>query len=248
MDNRLADISKPSRHLNAGDGDLKQFLHLLRSDGHAFASRLLPELSIREIAVNIGPILDPETVAPNHGISTVQKLSPRASSDVDRHSYSGVFGLDDFPLHSDYAHWNLPPRFLVLRCLTGSPFVSTYLLNTSAILDHTEGCVARAVVVARRSRPGHKICTMPVCFQKNGVEGLRWDFLFLHPANQAAKDVGETIRQIQKDQQMDVCLCNPGDTLIVDNWRMLHGRSAVPTSAMRRQLERIYISELWPNL
>ncbi|WP_189666890.1 TauD/TfdA family dioxygenase [Pseudomonas amygdali] len=47
---------------------------------------------------------------------------------------------------------------------------------------------------------------------------------------------------------MDVCLCNPGDTLIVDNWRMLHGRSAVPTSAMRRQLERIYISELWPNL
>lgn len=248
MDSHLAGLTKPPEPVNVDDGDLKQLLHLLRSDGYAFAGRLLPELSIREIAIRIGPILDPETAAPDHGILTVQTLSPRASSDVDRHSYSGVFGLDDFPLHSDYAHWNLPPRFLVLRCLTGSPFVSTYLLNTSAILDHTEGCVARAVVVARRSRPGHKICTMPVCFQKNGVEGLRWDFLFLHPANQAAKDVGETIRQIQKDQQMDVCLCNPGDTLIVDNWRMLHGRSAVPTSSMRRQLERIYISELWPNL
>lgn len=85
---------------------------------------------------------------------------------------------------------------------------------------------------------------MPVCFRDGGYAGLRWDYLFLKPLNQAAIRVGESIKSIQEIRRIDVCLADPGDTLIIDNWRMLHGRSSVP-SATHRRLERIYVSKLW---
>lgn len=39
-------------------------------------------------------------------------------------------------------------------------------------------------------------------------------------------------------------LLNPGDTLIVDNWRFLHGRSSVQADDAGRCIERVYLSEL----
>lgn len=38
--------------------------------------------------------------------SLVQELTPRASSTPN--TYSGIFGLDRFPFHSDLAHWAEP--------------------------------------------------------------------------------------------------------------------------------------------
>ena len=35
-----------------------------------------------------------------------------------------------------------------------------------------------------------------------------------------------------------------GDTVILDNWRMLHGRSAVPEKYSDRMLQRAYLEEL----
>jgi len=222
----------------------EQLMQLVSMNGYAFARTLLPESSTQEIAIRLGPILDPQKIAPDHGIATVQTLKPRESSDLDLHTYGGVYGRNEFPLHSDYAHWGSPPRFLMLRCLEGTPSVSTYLLPASEILEHADGLAERAVVVPRRANPGRMLCPMPVCFRDSGNVGLRWDYLFLKPLNQAAIRVGESIKSIQEIQRIDVCLTNPGDTLIIDNWRMLHGRSSVPSTTHRR-LERIYVSKLW---
>ena len=35
------------------------------------------------------------------------------------------------------------------------------------------------------------------------------------------------------------------DTIVVDNWRMLHGRSQVPQAGATRQIERVYFSEVF---
>jgi alpha-ketoglutarate-dependent taurine dioxygenase len=40
-------------------------------------------------------------------------------------------------------------------------------------------------------------------------------------------------------------LTSPGDTLWVDNWRMLHGRSAVTADQADRVIERAYFGELY---
>lgn len=39
-------------------------------------------------------------------------------------------------------------------------------------------------------------------------------------------------------------LLNKGDTLLLDNWRVLHGRTAVPSSTSSRKIHRLYLSSL----
>lgn len=39
-------------------------------------------------------------------------------------------------------------------------------------------------------------------------------------------------------------LKNPGDTLIIDNWTTLHGRSEVEKSSNDRVIERVYLREI----
>lgn len=40
-------------------------------------------------------------------------------------TYSGLFGLEEFPLHTDLAHWHSPPRYILLRVLTSKPWTSS---------------------------------------------------------------------------------------------------------------------------
>ncbi|WP_194933748.1 Fe(II)-2OG oxygenase family protein [Pseudomonas neuropathica] len=244
MNTRASREPRPHAAPIADNDCFEQLMHLVSMNGYAFTRTFLPKSSTQEIAIRLGSILDPQKIAPGHGIATVQTLKPRESSDLDLQTYGGVYGRNEFPLHSDYAHWGSPPHFLMLRCLEGTPSVSTYLLPASDILEHADGLAERAVVVPRRAQPGRMLCPMPVCFRDGGYAGLRWDYLFLKPLNQAAIRVGESIKSIQDIRRIDVCLADPGDTLIIDNWRMLHGRSSVP-SATHRRLERIYVSKLW---
>lgn len=50
------------------------------------------------------------------GLPTVQKLTPHPESKKSLATYSGNFGMGDFPMHTDLAHWATPPRYLLLRC------------------------------------------------------------------------------------------------------------------------------------
>ena len=49
------------------------------------------------------------------GVKPVQTLMPRLEENSEKSSYSGNFGYSEFPLHTDMAHWYLPPRFFILR-------------------------------------------------------------------------------------------------------------------------------------
>jgi alpha-ketoglutarate-dependent taurine dioxygenase len=64
--------------------------------------------------------------------------------------------------------------------------------------------------------------------------------------NEAAKRVNRFMASYSWDNKClnYVYLSQPGDTLIIDNWRMLHGRSAVQQSEKDRLLERAYLSDI----
>jgi len=40
-------------------------------------------------------------------------------------------------------------------------------------------------------------------------------------------------------------LHEPGDTILIDNWQMLHGRSQVSAESTIRHIERVYLSEVF---
>jgi len=73
---------------------------------------------------------------------------------------------------------------------------------------------------------------------------FRWDELFLVPKNRPALEVRRLmLDSAERIKPTKFVLERPGQALLIDNWQALHGRSAVPTAATGRRLERIYLEE-----
>ena len=71
---------------------------------------------------------------------------------------------------------------------------------------------------------------------------FRWDQLFLKPQNAAAREVAARMLEIAPELPFtNVVLSRSGQTLLIDNWQVLHGRSSVPASESGRKLNRVYL-------
>lgn len=218
----------------------------IKYEGFAFIKQWQPSLCTRELAGQVGSILEIEKQLPDSGIGTIQKLKPRKPSDEFRNQYSGIYGLDEFPFHSDLAHWFIPPRYLMLRCIRGSKDVTTNLLPFSSFeRKFRENVLKFALVAPRRKNKSQTICPMPVKFKGLENDGVRWDLTFLQPLNDSAREAYQIMSTTSwNDEMISVCLENAGDTLIIDNWKMLHNRSLVPLSSQNREIERVYLTRL----
>lgn len=185
-------------------------------------------------------------ILPRSGIANVQSLRPRHASEVKRNQYSGHYGLDPFPLHTDLAHWMLPPRFLILRCLVGAEDVFTDLLPCTYLVAVVGmSALRKAVLRTRRRHYGCSGLVRAVSLHRE-EEIFRWDSVFLEPLNRHAQALKRAILDPAcNEAAIRILLHKPGDTILIDNWRMLHGRSAVSTRSIDRHVERIYLSEIF---
>lgn len=208
--------------------------------GFAFLASHLPKQASGEAIPQLGQIekLD--------GLSEIQELIPKEASDSPPNIYSGNFGCADFPFHSDLAHWFLPPRFLVLRCVEGARDVKTRLIDSKFIVQ-TLGAddLRRTIVQSRRPVEGNRSLLRILERDSSGEFRFRWDSLFIVPASEHSSRTCAAIQKcIAVSRPKDFVLENPGDTLVVDNWRMLHARSAVPQTGRNRKIHRAYLSSL----
>ena len=224
------------------DRDIVSLLHRV---GYVLLPAWRPSDTTAAVANSIGTIVNIDSLLPGTDIPTVQTLMPRCETTASLNEYSGTFGLNEFPFHSDLAHWVRPPRYLMLRCLNGSPTVATKVLNSS-ILTSVLGTktLRKALARPRRVNPTTALCLLPLAFSVGGVDGLRWDPLFLVPMNSVARRVAELMHTQVWQFSEHLTLVKRGDTLIIDNWRVLHGRSEVARLDIDRRVERVYLSEL----
>lgn len=179
--------------------------------------------------------------------SSIQILKPRTATTSGGSRYSDIYGLEEFPLHTDFAHWSRPPRFIVLRCVVGCSEVSTHLLHMSFLGNFLDdGELFQAMYCSNFQRHKSFLAIRPMIFTDNTVRGVRWDRHSLKPINRAALNVSEemSIRASEHTGLAVLCLANRGDTLIIDNWRCLHGRSRVPQDGRLRRIQRVYLSEV----
>jgi L-asparagine oxygenase len=80
----------------------------LKSNGYLFLQGFEPDMPTYDVAAKIGITQD------IRGIPTVQQLRPRDKYESSSNVYSGNYGLDEFPLHSDLAHWAMPPKYFLI--------------------------------------------------------------------------------------------------------------------------------------
>lgn len=173
----------------------------------------------------------------------VHDLIPRRSSTPN--TYSGIYGLDRFPFHSDLAHWRMPPRYLLLRCVTGYADVPTLLIDGRTLIEAvTLDILSRAIFKQRRPRDG-RLSLLRLCEHTDDCHRLRWDEVFLKPASKIGEIADLRVRDwLAHCKPLSIGLARAGDTLIIDNWRMLHARSPIPTGRADRKIERVYLEAL----
>lgn len=209
-------------------------------NGFAFMPEYQCGKSCAEIACNLGHVLSLGDGEPVH------RLVVKSTSEAPPNTYGGIYGENQFPLHTDLAHWEIPPRFLLLRCLKGFKEVHTLLVDSRQVLEHLgREFLGRALVKPRRPI-NHKIRLLRI-FQSFAEQRdlFRWDEVFLKPSGTTGREAMSAVKNLlQILSPSVVLLLNPGDTLVVDNWRMLHGRSRVPRGCEPRCIERAYLGGL----
>lgn len=205
--------------------------------GYIFFSSHRPNDSIVEIAENLGKPLAPWED------ELVQTLVPR--SQAAPNSYSGIFGLNHFPFHSDLAHWPTPPRYLLLRCVTGYADIPTLLIDGHDLIEAVSlDIMARAIFKPRRPRDG-RVSLLRLCEPVEDDVRIRWDEVFLKPASKVGEVANLSVREwLSTCKPTALSLAEPHDTLLIDNWRMLHARSSILPGRENRAIERVYLEEL----
>ena len=168
--------------------DITNIATKLAVDGYAVINRHLPDSS------GIAAFSELGAVVRLPGVTEVQVLTPRHSEQSPPNTYSGNFGTQTFPLHTDLAHWYLPPRYFALRCVVGSRHVATNLVDVKGLVS----AVGRASLIRALVRPRRPLKhTLPLlrllARLNDGSEIFRWDSLFVVPATNASKVVCETI-------------------------------------------------------
>jgi alpha-ketoglutarate-dependent taurine dioxygenase len=173
--------------------------------------------------------------APNKFIEGLGRLSqPTLLRSMDREvarrwSLSGTFGQDAFPWHTDGAISSEPPRWLVLRPIDLSEPTTTELLSPCPELRER---LQRTVLLAK-DHVGRARYLPALMLTKDGHR-IRWDPRTCRPRSTlTAQDIAAAIPDFIVKWEL-------GDTLLIDNYKLMHRRPAV-NATVTRTLERTYV-------
>lgn len=166
-------------------------------------------------------------------------LTVNAATAKPKNTYAGNYGLGALPLHTDLAHWYVPPRYLMLRCVVADPTVATLVIHhREALRNVPDAIIDRALFRPRRRLEGQMFLLR---LRQRGI--FRWDQLFLNPDNEEARQIRLALIDNQLSYRTKtIILDKPGRTILIENWTTLHGRSAVDGSSSGRRIERVYFS------
>lgn len=181
------------------------------------------------------------------GLALVQELSPKPTCLSTPNTYSGNFGCGSFPFHTDLAHWAIPPRYVLLWCSRGDETTQTHIIDSNSVIQNIgQSTLTRCLARPRRPMKG-SLQLLPIlqASTEQTHKLIRWDSIYLKPSNGYAQVVFEEIHQyLAKVQPVIKSLTNRGDAIIIDNWRLLHGRSQVQDVTSARLIHRVYLSSL----
>lgn len=174
-------------------------------------------------------------------VPLISRLAPTASKAARPGTMSSIFGLGEFPLHTDTAHWPTPARYVVLRS-AGMRHDRPTLLASSESLRKSQkhGLLVRRSVWTAKGPIGLFYCSM--IFSAVGESGVRLDLCCMRPYNHSARIVLDSMAELLPVKERIEVGWRPNLTLVVDNWRMLHGRgSALGSDEGERIIERVLV-------
>lgn len=177
---------------------------------------------------------------PSRGQELVQKLCPIASEAANPRSLSALFGQGALPLHVDTAHWPTPCRYVVLACVEpGSDLRPTLLLDTNK-LGLTEAEHRLLNTTTFRIRNGRRSFYGTILSADRSF--VRYDPGCMEPVCSSGERALKVLTAERWSQLAEKVVWHKGRVLVIDNWRMLHGRaSTTRTNDSSRKLLRVLV-------
>ncbi|XZF63848.1 MAG: hypothetical protein ACSI46_03675 [Gloeotrichia echinulata DVL01] len=213
-------------------------LTVLEGQGWLYKSNLSSQ-NIVNIGQQIGK---PIPSKPDRNLTDL--LLPKNSSEAPKGSLSSIYGLEEIPFHTDGAYHYIPPKYIILFAQEELPFsiriLDFNLINFSnnqlITLSHDVWIVKDkfksfyASVLTNSLSPGKTI--------------LRYNKHCMIPCNKNNVDSYQILENKIKDfNYISLCL-EPNSILILNNWRILHGRDkALHNHCSQGIIERLFLME-----
>ena len=186
---------------------------------------------------DLAEVFGDPAAAREHG-ALPELLVPTTVGDASPRSLSAIYGLGEFPFHTDAAHHSVPPDLVLMRLGSGSVTpIPTIVFNLfDAVGDSTIfGLKGGSWIV----RAGRRRFYTSIVVRKGGDHLVRFDPGCMKPVSPRAEEVEEIIASIIAEAPHTAIEWSKNMVLLLDNWRCLHGRPAANDSG--RSLERILI-------
>lgn len=149
--------------------------------------------------------------------------------DEAQETHSGVFGLGEFPWHTDGAIALNPPRWVLLHCKLSKAKATTELYRPTEPEIKTLG----ALLLRTQNSVG-QVRYLPAISVVGSLRMMRWDSRACPPTNAELANVFDGVAATNSVEWQE------GFSLIFDNFKYLHRRSRV-TGGRSRHLVREYI-------
>lgn len=177
--------------------------------------------------------------ATRSGGSLCDTLLPTEADAAKPRSLSKVHAVGEFPLHSDTAHWLTPCRYVMLACVSpGSGSRPTLLMDARRLpLDEHQSSLLHSTplrvtngrnsffsTILSRARPFVRFD--PGCMTATTPDGVK---------------ALEVLARQNWPDYIETVLWKTGTVLVMDNWRVLHGRGHADCPDADRKLLRISI-------
>lgn len=170
----------------------------------------------------------------------VQKLVPINKEKAYPNSLSSKHATEAFPLHNDTAHWITPCRYLILGCMDEGES-----MRPTTLLDFSSFEITKDEMAELRSAPfiiknGRNSFYANILEKHRGF--IRYDPGCMTPANSRSSKIADLFSSKRVRNSTKEVHWEKGMILIIDNWRMLHGRGEPMAAGSDRELYRVLVS------
>ena len=187
-----------------------------------------------EIASNLG-----KPIRHRNSNELIQKLTPISTCQAHSNSLSALYSLGSFPIHVDTAHWPTPCRYVILGCsnegrgsrrttlldfssISISKYEKEFLLNTPFKIINGRNSFYSSILSDQRNF-------------------IRFDRGCMKPITDKDNEAFEILSESRWQSKIIEIEWQAGNILILDNWRVLHGRGCAFKNDFDRCLHRILV-------
>jgi hypothetical protein len=177
--------------------------------------------------------------ATRFGGSLCDTLLPLEADAAKPRSLSKIHDVGEFPLHMDTAHWLTPCRYVMLACVSpGSGSRPTLLIDTRQLpLNDDQVSALHSTPLRVTNGRNSFFSTIP----SRGRPFVRFDPGCMMATTSDGQKALTILGRHNWPAYVETVHWQAATGLIIDNWRLLHGRGQAECPDFDRKLLRISI-------